>query len=189
MRQESWQTANYCFFWSCRSTSACPKNSCRIRQAMCNAIIKKIDDWGLRGANTGRLNGACALLEAKLWQWCIVFGMPSPHAWDYFWEVFPLVWHLPQLQGSKFWRGLRKSGQMLCTVTSVPGPETILYSLNWILKLMRWSLSCAFEQLDMKHLRDDYWDEFCSSQHFGDMLRIYYHQVLIFAFSILYAIN
>ena len=144
MRQESWQTANYCFFWWCRSTFVCPKNSCRIKQAICNAIIKKIDDWGLRGANTGRLNGACALLEAKLWQWCIVFGMPSPHAWDYFWEVFPLVWHLPQLQGSKFWRGLRRSGQMLCTVTSVPGSETILYRLKWILKLIRWWLSCAF---------------------------------------------
>jgi len=70
MRQESWRTANYCFFWWCRSTSVSPKNSYSIRQAICNAIIKKIDDWGLRGAITGRLNGVCALVEAKLGNGC-----------------------------------------------------------------------------------------------------------------------
>jgi len=148
MSQESWQRAN-CFFWWCRSTSVCPKNSCRIRQAICNAIIRKIDDWGLRGANTLRL----------------LFGT------------------FLSSRDPSFERGLRRSGQMLCTVvTSVPGSETILYWLNWILKLVRWWLSCAFEQLDIKHLRDDYWDEFYSSQHFGDVLQMYYHHVFIFAF-------
>jgi len=150
--------------------------------------VRRQNDWGLTddtkaftfdmtAANSGRLNGVCALVEAKLamvhcaWYAITTFMRLCLR------KFFLLVWGLPRLQRSKFSGGLRNSGQILCTVTSVPGSETILYWLNWMLKLARWS-----KQLDMKHIRDDYWNEFCSSQHSGDMLQMYYHHVFVFAF-------